>query len=148
MSNEQNNETPAQSSNQAVARMSDLSSGVGIMSTFKGDTQAEKIATLKAVTSAKSLGDHIGEVINLAHVVTQAVSIVDDVTKEEKDVVRVVLIDADGSSYAAVSDGIMGSLRDIFGVLGNPNTWAEPLPVTVAEVKGRRGFKFFKIEVV
>jgi hypothetical protein len=81
------------------------------------------------------------------HVVAQAVTIVDDRAGVATDAIRAILLDANGSAYAATSDGLMGSLRDVFGIMGQPDTWAEPLPIRVVEKRGRSGFRFYKIEL-
>lgn len=131
----------------SVERMASLNSGTGIVSTFQGDTMEERKATLTAVTNAVPIADNLDTVIRLSHVVTQAVTISDDKTGEMTDAVRVILIDADGVSYAAVSEGLMGSLRDVFGIMGHPTTWPEPLPIKVVEKRGRSGYRFMKIEL-
>jgi hypothetical protein len=63
------------------------------------------------------------------------------------DVPRTILLTDDGTAYAAVSDAILGSLRDVFGIMGHPSEWTEPLPVKVVEKRGRSGFRFYKIEL-
>lgn len=131
-----------------IERMAMLSNGSGIVSTLRGDSMEARKATLNAVTNASPISEHLGETINLVHVVVQAVTIVDDKTGEATDAVRAILLDADGSAYAATSDGLMGSLRDVFGIMGQPDTWPEPLPIKVVEKRGRSGFRFYKIELV
>lgn len=131
----------------SIERMQSLSAGTGIVSTFQGDTIEERKATLNAVTNAEPIADNLDTVIQLAHVVTQSVTITDDKSGEMHDAVRVILIDASGVSYAAVSEGLMGSLRDVFGIMGHPSTWPEPLPIKVVEKRGRSGFRFMKIEL-
>lgn len=134
-----------ESTNKAVAQIAALSSGVGIMSTYKTDDFNTKKEILNAVTNAKPIADFLNLPIGLVNVVAQVVTVTDAVTGDPKDVVRTILIAADGEAYAATSDGIQGSLRDIFGILGEPSTWNEPLPVMVTENKGNGGRKFFKI---
>jgi Phage Single-stranded DNA-binding protein len=131
-----------------VERMAMLSNGSGIVSTLEGNTLIERKATLNAVTNASPISEHLGQTINLVHVVAQQVTIVDTATGEANDAIRAILLDADGSAYAATSDGIMGSLRDVFGIMGQPSTWPEPLPIRVVEKRGRQGFRFYKIELV
>jgi len=130
-----------------VDRMAMLANGSGIVSTLKGNDLATRKATLNAVTNATPISDHLGEIINLVHVVAQQVTIVDDKSGEANDAIRAILLDADGSAYAATSDGLMGSLRDVFGIMGQPDTWVEPLPIRVVEKRGRSGFRFYKIEL-
>jgi hypothetical protein len=131
----------------ALDKLAMLSSGSGIVSTIKGTDLAARKATLNAVTNATPVADKLGDTINLTHCVFQAVTVVDDKTGEANDTVRTILLDADGSAYAAVSDGILGSLRDVFGIMGQPDTWPEALPVKVVEKRGRSGYRFMKIEL-
>lgn len=133
--------------NKAVEQIGTIREGSAILSTMNGDTREGKIGTLNAITNAEPLSDHLGQVINLVHCVFQAISLTDEKTGEVSDAVRTILIDQDGNGYAAVSAGLFGSLRDIFGILGQPATWNEPLPITVDEQKGRKGYKFFKVSM-
>jgi hypothetical protein len=132
--------------NKALSSIASLKAGNGVYSTITGQDFDSKKAVLNALTNATPVADSLGTVINLVNIVAQAVTVNDAATGDEVDAVRVILIDADGAAYAAVSDGIMGSLRDIFAVLGEPSTWSAPLPVTVTENKGSiAGRKYFKI---
>lgn len=134
--------------NRAQTAVSNLAAGVNsIYSTIAGETREEKVQILEAVTNAEPVGDHLGEVIKLRHVIAQATQVEDANTKEMRDAVRTVIIDDEGKAYAAVSDGMLMALQNIFGIMGNPSTWAEPLPITVVEVKGRKGFKFFTVRI-
>lgn len=131
----------------ALDKIAMLSSGSGIMSTVGGNDMAAKKLTLNAVTNAESVDDHLGEEFNLVHCVFQQVTVVDDRTQEANETVRTILLADDGKAFAAISEGLVGSLRDIFGILGMPDSWPEPLPVRVVEKKSRRGYKFFTIEL-
>jgi hypothetical protein len=118
-----------------------------VFSTFAGTDHATKVEVLKALTDTESVDDHLGEVINLANVVVQSIEVVDAETGEATPAPRIILVDADGTAYAAVSTGLLRSLENIFGILGQPSTWPAPLPITVVEEKSRRGFKFFTVKV-
>lgn len=133
--------------NFAEKAIASVSSGSGIMTTVVGEDFASKKITLAAITNAVPISEHLNETIELENVVMQAVSVVDD-DGIENDAVRVILLDKSGSSYAALSAGLVGSLRDLFGILGQPSTWTEPVSVRVVENKSRRGFRFMKIELV
>ena len=53
---------------------------------------------------------------------------------------RTILIDDNGESYiAGVSIGIYQAVKEIIRTFGDPTTWAEPLTVTVVQVKTARG---------
>lgn len=133
----------------ALDKLAMLSSGSGIVTTIKGDDLASRKATLNAVTSAKSLAESDilgkGEVFNLTNCVFQAVTVTDDNTGDQVDTVRTILLDDKGEAYYAISDGLVGSLRDFFGILGWPDTWPEPLPVQIVEERSRRGRRFMKL---
>lgn len=129
----------------ALDKLAMLSSGSGIVTTIKGTDLAARKATLNAVTNAVPIADHLGKTIALTNCVFQAVTVVDDKTGEATDTVRTILLADDGTAFAAVSDGILGSLRDVFGIMGQPDTWPEPLPVQVVEQRGRSGYRFMKL---
>lgn len=135
------------SGSSALDKMAMLSSGAGVYTTIVGTTLEARKSTLNAVTNAEPIADHLGETINLVHVVAQAVTVVDEKSGESNDTVRTILLADDGKAYAAISEGLLGSLRDIFGIMGEPNTWPEPLPVQVVEKRSRSGFRFMKIEL-
>ena len=117
-----------------------------LYSSFRGDTREGKLQVIAAITNATPLNEHLDEVINLVNFVAQAVKIQDDKDPEvQNDAVRCYLIDSEGNSYSATSNGILGSLRDFTAILGEPSTWAEPLPIRVEEKRARSGRRFFQI---
>ena len=59
----------------------------------------------------------------------------------------IILVDDEGNAYHAISDGIFKSLQTYCGLLGNPNTWPEPVAIIVDEKRSRRGFKFMTIKL-
>src|SRR5690606_1115300 len=115
-------------------------------STFSGDDFATKAKVFDAITNPEPISDHLGETIQLANVVAQSVEVADD-EGTLNEAARVILIDADGQAYAGLSDGLLRSIQNLFGILGMPNTWPGPLPVKVTEEKSRKGFKFFTIKL-
>ena len=141
------NELDVTTNNKAVESIATLRSGAGVFSTISGDDMASKVKTLNAMTAAEPISEHLNKPIKLANFVCQAVEINDEKTGESLDAVRVILIDDQGKSYAAISDGIMGSLRDLVSILGEPSVWESPLPVKVIEQKSRKGFRFFSLTI-
>jgi len=119
---------------------------VGVFSTFKGEDFKTRVAVYQALTDAEPVADHVGETIQLANVVAQAVEVADE-TGAVNETVRVILVDDKGKSYAALSDGLFRSIRNIFGILGEPQQWGQPLPVKVLEEKSRKGFRFFTLKI-
>ena len=106
-------------------------------------TRASKIAIFNAVNSAdESLGDHIGEVLEIVNVVAHPVSLLDEITGEVVECLRTVLIDVNGTTYTAVSQGITSALSRIFSIVGSPENGAwvkEPVKMKVKQVKTRNG---------
>lgn len=52
---------------------------------------------------------------------------------------RIVLIDSEGNGHQCVSFGVYNALKKIFGLMGYPSEWTEPLKLAVKQVsKGER----------
>lgn len=60
---------------------------------------------------------------------------------------RVVLIDEAGKTYASGSKGLAKSLMKVLAIMGEPNTWDEPLKIKVVSAECSKG-KTFTIEIV
>lgn len=106
-------------------------------------SRATKVAIFNAVNGAdESIADHIGEVIEVINVVAHPVELVDEVTGEVVNALRTVLIDKNGKSYTAVSQGITSALSKIFSIIGTPENGAwetEPVKMKIRQVKTRNG---------
>ncbi len=118
-----------------------------VLSTFSGSTHADKIKVIAAMTSALPVADNLGKSIMLRNVVVQPIEMADEKTGELTTVPRIILVDEDGTSYAAISSGIFRSLENIFGILGQPSEWPEALEVHVSEAKSRAGFRFMTLNI-
>lgn len=116
-------------------------------SSIQGDDMDARKRLYTAIASAEQLSDHLGETIVLKDVVVLPVTSENEETGEVDEYERTTLIDVNGSAFAAGSSGVVSSLKNLFGVFGEPSTWAEPLPIKVVEKKGRKGFKFMTIEL-
>ena len=98
---------------------------------------------------AEQLGTPIDLVAVFAHPVT--------FRKEDKETgevewvegIRTVLLDRDGTTYDTTADGIVDSLRLIFGLpgIGSPESWQMPLPIKIKQVSVRNVWRTFKILV-
>lgn len=116
-----------------------------VWSSIKGDDFDAKMAVAAAVQEGEPLRDHLGETLELQHYVVQGVWIadkdannvqkVDPETGELKElyVARIVLITADGQSFASISTGIFKALENLVNVLGEPHTWPKPVKVKAVE---------------
>ena len=116
-------------------------------SSIQGNDLDARKKLYTAIAAAEQLSDNLGKTINLKDVVVLPVTSENEETGEIEEYERTTLIDADGKAYAAGSSGVVSSLKNLFGVFGEPNTWEKPLPIKGVEKKGRKGFKFFSIEL-
>lgn len=136
--------TPARADNSLIEnRMAGLAGTRQMFATsFDTSDKAGQIKLLGAINDAEPIDEHLDEVINLTDFVAQVVEFVDE-AGEMQEGIRVVIIDDEGNSYAAMSEGILKSLQTFVSVLGDPSGWEEPLPIKIVRVKSRRGFQFF-----
>ena len=74
----------------------------------------------------KPLVDLVGETLAIVDVVAHEI-VLHDEDKGDIHTVRVVLVDKDGNTYNAVSEGVMSSLQKIFAIVGNPSWKDDPL---------------------
>ena len=106
-------------------------------------TRKTKVAIFNAVNGAdESIADHIGEVLEVVNVVAHPVQLADEVTGEVVNALRTVLIDKNGKTYTAVSQGITSALSKIFSIVGTPEDAAwekEPVKMKIRQVKTRNG---------
>lgn len=94
----------------------------------------------------ETLADMVGQEFDLAHfLVHQAEKELPD--GEVATLVRIVLITPDGRCLSTFSDGVMGSLKTLFGTRGLP-PYAKPVRFKVATRKTGKGFKLLILERV
>lgn len=112
-----------------------------VYSTVKGETRKEQAQVLNAINSTQcvSLQEQLGKTLMVKNVVCHGVEMTNERTGERAPAWRVILIAEDGTQYACVSKGVVGSLNKIFGVFGTPETWTDPLPLIARKVQAKRG---------
>lgn len=103
-------------------------------------TRASKAKIFNAVNgSDEAIADHIGEVLEIVDIVAHPVELVDEETGEIVQALRTVLIDVNGKSYTAVSQGIASALSKVFAIVGMPSWKDEPVKMKIKQVKTRNG---------
>ena len=122
---------------------------------FSPDDMEGKIKLYNAINSPdKRISDFINTPIVLQDVVVMAVKLSSkyndtddnsgdgspwrDEDDKTRDGFRVVIIDTEGISYTATSNGIYNSIKTMRSVFGTLH-FAEGLPVTIRQVKAKNG---------
>ncbi|MBT2718060.1 hypothetical protein [Bacillus sp. ISL-57] len=116
--------------------------GEALFSTIQGDDRKTKVKVYNAISNSdNSLSDHLGEVIKITDFVAHPITLQDEITKEDVQAMRVVLLTKDGVGYHSVSGGVVSSMQRIIGLVGQGPWTEEPLAIVPKEVKTRKGFK-------
>lgn len=100
------------------------------------DTVADKKAFYNATQNPdEQLKDHINETIDLVNIYVAPVELDSQEEPGAKVIApRIVLFDADGTSYTCCSTGIYNSVRNIVQTFGEPKEWDEPITVQVKQI--------------
>lgn len=131
----------------AIDRMN--SGTASVYSSFQGEDFKTLKAATKAVTNSQPIADHLGKKIAMKNVIIQSVEMVDEKDGTLNDVPRIIIVDADGNSFHAISGPLLRDLENIFGMLkGGPEAWPEPVEIVVTEKKGNNSYKFFSMDIV
>lgn len=123
-----------------------FSGNVGRMfTTIKGEDFSAKLALNNAIADAEPIDKYLDKWINLKDVIVQDVEFTDedestgDVTVTSA--VMVVLVDDQGKAYRVFSNGVFRDLQRLLNILGDPNTWPDPVSVKVVQtVSGKNRF--------
>ena len=111
-------------------------------------TDARSKATLYNATNStqERIGDHINEVITVAHLYVEAVQCTNRETGEVKWCPRVVLITDKGVGYQAVSQGVYSSVKKLIQIYGEPASWEAPIKLKVKQLT-RGEYKILTLEI-
>lgn len=91
-----------------------------------------------------ALGDLVGEVVEVSHLVVHNVEVLDEQTGELLERDRIVIITPDGSMLAAVSQGIRKSVQLLTALYGLP-PYTPALRVKVVQVNTRKGRRLYQL---
>ena len=111
-------------------------------------TVAERAKLYALMTgAAEPLGNHLGEVIEVEHVIAHGVEIADEQTGEVREQPRVVLITPDGDAYQAVSWGVLKSLK-MLAQMVSPPPFTPALRLKIQQLATRKGFRTYTLQPV
>ena len=112
-------------------------------------TRESKVKIYNALnTQGEQLSDHINEELKIVDVSAHTINVVDKATGELSQTLRTVLIAEDGTTYQAVSGGVISSLQKIFAIVGFPTWKDEPVILKPINVKTNNGYKVLTLELV
>ena len=120
--------------------------GVGrLFTTIRGEDFSAKLALNNAIADAEPIDKHLDKWINLKDIVIQDVEFTeeDESTGEVTTTpgIMVVLVDDQGKAFRAFSNGVFRDLQRLLNILGDPNTWPDPVSVKVVQtVSGKNRF--------
>ena len=107
---------------------------------FSPESKEDKVKLYNAMNSPDNqIGDCIGVKIALKDVYLDVVEMLNETTGELEERCRVVLFDADGTTYGSVSSGIFSAVKKLFSAFGTPDMWDEPLDIMFKQVKLKKG---------
>jgi len=100
--------------------------------------------SLIAVNDTVQLSEMLGKApIKIKHVTVHLITLTGE-DGSQSAARRTVLTDTKGVNYAAVSEGVIGSLQQLAAVFGNP-PWEDGLAVKVIQNNTRHGFRVYRL---
>ena len=123
-----------------------VTGGVGrLFTTIQGEDFSAKLALNNAIADAEPIDKHLDKWINLKDIVIQDVEFTDEDESTGETTttagIMVVLVDDQGKAYRAFSNGVFRDLQRLLNILGDPNTWPDPVSVKVVQtVSGKNRF--------
>lgn len=110
-------------------------------SSIKGDDMDSKLAVASALSNAESLSDNLNQHLAVKDIIVQHVELVNEKGQLES-APRITIITADGKAYSATSIGVFSAVKQLLGVVGEPETWTKPIDMFAVSEKGNNGYKY------
>lgn len=126
------------------SHLSGLTTTNGIFTTVKGTDFDSRRKIFSAVNDAKSVSDLNGKPFVIADLVIEATEFMNEKTGEVEPSVRTIFITPDGDAYQAFSGPVFNAAKRLLGLLGEPESWPEPVKVRVTE-EGKGTNRFYKL---
>lgn len=124
--------------------LSGLTTTNGIFTTVKGTDFDSRRKIFSAVNDANPVSDLQGKPFAIADLVIEATEFVNEKTGEVEPSVRTIFITPDGDAYQAFSGPVFNAAKRLLGLLGEPESWPEPVKVRVTE-EGKGMNRFYKL---
>lgn len=119
-----------------------------VFTTLDIETFEGKVLAAKCMSNAEIPNETLRtEPFFVKNIFIHGVTLTNEETGETKESRRAVLINPEGETVAFVSEGVISSLQNLTGLFGLP-PWEPAIPVMMKEVKTRRGYRTFNLEIV
>lgn len=117
---------------------------------FSPEHEMDGKATYNAIQApAARISESIGDVFNLVGVIAHVVNVTDSETGEVFASPRIILVGSKGETYVGVSKSLYGSLRNLFGCFGTPETWDKNgIKVKIKQTSQGENRRYFSLEVL
>ena len=135
------------SANTLGSEIANMSKGqLGLFTTITGDSFEDKAAIMNALSNSEPLSENLKATIQLANVVVESVDMANEQTGEIAAQPRIVLIDANGNAFHAISGPAFRDVKRLLAIMGHPSSWPTPLPIHVAQ-EGTGTRKYFTVKL-
>lgn len=124
--------------------LSGLATTNGIFTTVKGTDFDSRRKIFSAVNDARPVSDLNDKPFTIADLVIEATEFVNEKTGEVEPSVRTIFITPDGDAYQTFSGPVFNAAKRLLGLLGEPESWPEPVRVSVTE-EGKGTNRFYKL---
>lgn len=136
------NASPVPQADQEGNLIAPWEQGAGELTAF-ATTIAEPLPAIRAVNDTMPMTDLKEKPAKIVHVTMHAATVLTE-DGEVIEVLRTVLTDSKGVNYAAVSDGVVGSIKQIAALYGPP-PWDPPLELEMIEKNTRKGWRVYRL---
>lgn len=111
-----------------------------------------KLEVLEAVTNSEPVREHLKELVYVEHIIIQRIEMADQQTGEMVTQPRIVVLtrqgEPDGEPLVlhAISQGLLRSINNMIGALGEPATWGGFKPAAVFLLAGPAGRQYLTMK--
>lgn len=115
-----------------------------IWTSLPHERRAEAAALVLGTGETERVSDAVNQVVEVEHVVIHRVELLDEKTGAIDEADRIVLLGANGESWAAVSSGVRRSLQVLGALYGLP-PWTPALKLRVNQINTRNGRRYLTL---
>jgi len=121
-------------------------------SSIKMDDPSARLEVLEAVTNSEPVREHLKELVYVQNIIIQRIEMADQQSGEMVTQPRIVILtrqgapDGDELVLHAISQGLLRSINNMIGALGEPSTWGDFLPPAAFLLAGPAGRQYLTMK--